>query len=373
MRSSFVRSLALLTVVGCQDADSDTTDTTDTSDTDDPGDVGVVWLTDANPVDLTPDGATALVQDLTSLEAAIQLVNVADGATTDLTTLGDATRDMATGLSADLEVTALYGVPVEAGWWDGDSWQTLASPYATGCDQDHGGAWDLSDNGDVVVGLMWDGCAPLAFRWTAEDGVVPLETIGAPQDGSGAAHAVNRASVVSGDGQVAAGFASSALADRTPAMWTADGEGILLDPDHLDTPGEVFAIDGDGTTLAGQRGQDGFVWTEAGGFVDVPRTDNALPADPVFPNAITRDGGLVFGGVGSEFFGVPTAFVWSEAHGTRALQPLVEAAGVELAEGDWLATVLASSADGTVLAGIGFDAAFTRRTFLIRVPTGAFD
>jgi hypothetical protein len=368
----FHPAFLLIFAVGCtpgSDSDSDVGGDTDAAT--EPLVPGVLWLDDLRPVDVTSDGRTALMQDMTSIAGPLVFVDVATGAITPATELGDATADLAGGLSDDLHIAALHGVPVEAGVWSAaDDWQDLASPYAAGCDINDGGAWDLSADGTVVVGMMWDGCAPLAFRWTAGTGVVPLATLGTAQ-GEGA-HATNRATTVSNDGRVAAGFASHGALDRTPARWTADGQGELLDPDNQDAPGEVLAIDGDGTTLAGLRGLDGFVWTEAGGFVDLGRTENALPSDQVFPNALTADGRAAFGAVGSEFFTVPTAFVWTANGGMQALQPLVEAGGIELGDGFLLTNVLAASDDGSVLLGTGLDADFAPKTFMLRLPGAAY-
>ncbi len=347
------------------DTDSDTD-----SDTTVPLPVGVQWFDEVRPVDVTPDGHTVLVQVTTSIEGEVRLLDTASGAMTFATTLGDAGKNMATGLSADLAVSALHAVPVEAGVWrESTDWVDLASPF-TGCDQDNGGAFDVSDDGSVVVGLMWDGCAPLAFRAASGD-VQILETLGEPFDGS-PTHATNRATVVSGDGQISAGFASNGVLDRTPARWTADGQGVLLDPTNQDAPGEVVSISADGRVLGVMRGADGAAWTEAGGFVDLGRPDTAMPADPVYPNAMTADGAAIFGAVGSDFFTVPVAFVWTATDGSRALQPLVEAAGIDVPEGWVLTNVLSVSDDGTTLAGLAYDADFAPKMFVLTVPATTF-
>lgn len=182
----------------------------------------------------------------------------------------------------------------------------------------------------------------------------------------------NRATVVSDDGRISAGFAENGNVDRSPAVWKADGTGFLLDPTNVDEPGEVLAIDADGHTVAGQLGNDAFVWTAGTGIVRLARTPNALGGDPMFPNAMSGDGSLIFGGVGSAFFSIPEAFVWSFDLGTRALADVVAAAGIELPEGMVLNTVLGASADGTVLAGVAMDAEGLTKTFVLRVPATAY-
>lgn len=348
------------------DSDSGTETDSDSGGTSTIGD-GIWWFEDVFPVDLAPAGNLALVQSLVSLEGEIFFIDTTEMKLGSQTTLGDASKDLATGLSAGGVVSALHGVPVEAGIWSAATdWVDLPSPYAEGCDQDNGGAFDLSDDGSVVVGLMWEGCEPAAFRWTETTGVTPLERLG---DGGGSL-AVNRATVVSGDGQVTAGFAENNGLDRNPAWWSADGSGALLETGETELTGEVLAIDQDGSVMAGLLGYDGFVWDGAAVSL-LGRLEGYLATDGVYPNALSYDGSLAFGAMGDEFFSVPSAFVWSEDEGMRALQPLVEAAGIDL-EGHTLTNVLAVSDDGAVLLGRAYDADFEIETFVLRIDPDAY-
>ncbi len=228
-------------------------------------------------------------------------------------------------------------------WSEAEDWTILASSFDAGCDANLGGAFDISDDGGVVVGLMWDGCRPAAFRWTAAEGVVPLDVLGEGSEGSSTSQS-NRATVVSGDGLVSAGFAALSTLDRSPARWSADGSGQLLDPDNSESPGEVLSIDRTGGTLAG---------------------------DPVYPLAMSDEGAVVLGGVGSEFFTTPIAFVWDAEHGMRSLQPLVEAAGIAIEDGWLLTRVVAVSDDLQVIVGRGFDADYQTQTFVLRLDPEA--
>jgi uncharacterized membrane protein len=314
-------------------------------------------------VGVTPDGTTALFEGFEDDLAVMVLVDTVTGEELERATLGDPSRVLATGIAADRRISALHGEPVEAAIWSlDDGWFDLGSPFETGCGSDVAGAWDLSADGEVVVGLAWEGCAPQAFRWTETDGFQLLERLGAAPEGVKRPPS-NRATVVSADGAVIAGFAESAIVDRTPARWTADGTGEVLVPSDTDAPGEVLSINGDGTVLAGTWGFEGFVWTEADGLVPLPRLDGSLPGDPVFPNAMTAAGDVLFGGVGDAFFSIPTAFVWSEADGMR---PLSAVAG-DLPEGVLLNSVLGASADGRVLVGTAMDAEGLPKTFVLRL------
>lgn len=327
-------------------------------------------------VDVTPDGRTAAFETLTSTEARLVYYDTVTGTGVDATSVGDPSRDLATGISAAGRVSALHGVPVRAGvFTQTGGWTDVPSSFSAGCDQDVGGAFDVSAAGDVVVGLDWNGCSPQAFRWV-DDGaagqVTLLALLGESAPGS-PNPPVNRATVISDDGAVAAGFAQRGAVDRGPALWRADGTGELLDPSPTDTPGEVLAIDATGDVLAGVRGFEGFVWTRSGGFVDLARFAVALPSDPVFPNAMTADGRVVFGGVGDAFSGVPIAFAWRAASGMEPLQDLASAAGIVFPAGVVLGSVLGASSDGTVLIGTALDGQGMPKTFVLRLPAGTWD
>lgn len=331
-------------------------------------------------VDITPDGRTAVFGDISTPENRLWFVDTVTNTSELQTSTGDALRDFATGIAQTGAISALHGDPVQAGIWtkDGD-WVDLASPHAAGCASDIAGAWDISADAQVVVGVTWNGCAVEAFRWTAGGGgtLTPLQVLGErpvfdpppdvplPPD--------NRATVVSDDGSVVAGFAMTSLVDRAPAVWHADGTGEILPRAYEDAPGEVLAINANGTVLAGLDGLDGVVW--AGGTrIVLPRFDTLLPSDPVYPNALTADGRVVFGGQGDAFFGTPEAFMWSLTGGLRRVSDLATAAGLSIPQGMVLMNVTGVSADGTVLIGTARNVdTFADSVFTLRLPAGALD
>jgi hypothetical protein len=325
-------------------------------------------------VDITPDGSLALLEDIGSAEGDLYFFDTIQGSLVKKTSIGDPLLDLATGLSADGRVTALHGTPSQAGIWSATSdWIDIASPFSTNCDPNVGGSWDISSDGSVVVGFMWNGCSPQAFRWTDTGGagtLVNLQLLGESYPGS-SSPPTNRATVVSDDGTIAAGFAQTAVADRSPAVWKADGTGFMLDAAN-ETPGEILSISADGKTLGGIWGYDGFVWTEQAGVVMLPRPTTALPADPMYPNAISAAGKLIFGGVGDAFNGVPIAVVWTTADGARSLQDIATANGITVPDEYVLTDVLAASSDGTVVLGVAQNPSMYQKTFVLRMPASAY-
>ena len=321
-------------------------------------------------IDITPDGRTALFGDPSTPDGRLWFVDTITDVPENRTNVGDPLRTFATGIAQTGTVTALHGEPVQAGvWTTSGGWIDLAVPTLPPCDQDIAGAWDVSANGRVVVGVTWNGCSVEAFRSEGST-MQRLEVLG-ERLGSGTGAPDNRATVVSDDGSVVAGFAMTAIVDRAPAVWRADGRGELLARAGDDAPGEVLSINANGSVLAGLDGNDGVVWNGATKTM-IPRFDTLLPADPVFPNAMTADGAVVFGGQGSAFFGTPEAFIWSEANGVRRISDLVAAAGLTIPAGVVLGNITAASSDGTVLIGTATNPdTFTSNVFTLRLPASA--
>jgi hypothetical protein len=92
----------------------------------------------------------------------------------------------------------------------------------------------------------------------------------------------------------------------------------------------------------------------------------------VYANAIAAGSQLVFGGVGDPFMTVPTAFVRTSPAGMRPLSDLVVAQGIAIPSGYVLSTVMAASADGTVVLGVAFDDKGMQQSFVLRLPASAY-
>lgn len=366
---------------------------------------GIAIFTDLErAVDITRDGRTVLFWKQSNGE--LFFYDVASGqldpkTTLDTTELQDQEPH---AMSDDGHIVAGYGVaPEAASRWDAtNGWVKLKSPIGPcpigGTIGDAtGSAHGVSPDGKSVVGLLWEtGCKTQAFLWkdTGGDGtMIPLQKVGRGTTSS------ERASVVSDDGKVAAGFAPDVVGkyeiDRSPALWRDDGTGFLLDPNQTDgNPGEVKAISADGKLLAGDwatadpnwaafGGLTGFTWSEDTGVV---RFSSATPAsDQLYVGAMSSDGKFVYGKL--IHYLDPTdnfspyeyyAYVWNKEKGLRNLQEIVTAAGVTVPADHFLTDVKAVSRDGRVVIGtaevpppdpnIGFP---TEKLFVLVLPEGA--
>ncbi len=227
----------------------------------------------------------------------------------------------------------------EAAIWTADAgWELLGGlPGGLPCPS-ISSAYELSADGSVAVGLSWiDGCDGAAFRWTPEDEMVGLETL---------ANGGNRASVVSADGQLAAGFAQGSFS-RTPAIWYADGTGELLDPPNGDVSGEVRGMNDDGTILLGNWDGDAFYWTEDEGVVTFEGVITSWVAAPLD----IADNGTI---VGFDYM-MTSRIGWIRPAGDNAYQ-LAQYLIARGAEGvpSQLQVAQAISADGRVIIGHNF-------------------
>jgi probable HAF family extracellular repeat protein len=238
-------------------------------------------------------------------------------------------------------------------WTGGRTWRLLGSVgQARPCDLLLSGSFGASDDGRVVVGLAWDGCAyARAFRWEESTGMVDLGTL------SGGS---TRANDVSGDGRVVVGWDTHATGFRQAAKWI-DGRGELI-RGPADLLGEAFGANRDGTLIVG-TGCDptnpvppkAWTWTPSAGVTCFPLTRPPW-AIPRFYNAYmysTSDDGRVIGGALS--FGLDAeSVVWFDGEPVY-LRDYLRSNGVPDAFEGWVNTgfVTAVSADGRTLVGYG--------------------
>ena len=361
-RSLFLPALAAAALAACSDSAGPTDVFT--------GPTGFTLLQASNPIDITADGRTVVVEDLQgNFNNPLYFYDVESGAYTFKTNVGDPFINFASGVSSDLKVSAIHGDPaLTSVWSEPTDWVTIPSTFASGCDVFVGGAWDISHDGHTMVGFDWNGCSVQAMRWTESAGTwtpQQLELIGA-QFPDNPNPPSNRATVVSGNGLVAAGWAQTDLVDRWPAVWQADGTGSLLASGvSSDTPGEILGINTDGSILVGTWGGQGFIAT-AGTVNFIESLPSNDPFANTYPQAIVANGQLVFGGSGAQ------AFVWTAGASTRRLQDIATAAGVKIPQGVTLLTVKAASEDGTIVIGQAINAQARTYAYVLKLPVSAY-
>lgn len=250
------------------------------------------------------------------------------------------------------ELLGRFGEHTFANGVSGDGSVVLGEDYSTrgvrwtrqtGLEYFGGGrATDASFDGSVIIGDR--------YRWTQSGGFQPL----ADEALEPSPRRMNAdASVIVGTGRDG-GY-------DVAFRWTADG-GVVFLPD-LPTggkPHDAHALTPDASVIVGTAylasGTTAFRWTAAGGSVAIPHLpdfDTGL-ANAASATAVTADGTVVYGhepvvgpAAGEE------AFVWDAANGTRPLKDVLQAEhGIDLT--DWrLRTVVALSEDGTTLIGNG--------------------
>ena len=137
---------------------------------------------------------------------------------------------------------------------------------------------------------------------------------------------------------------------------------------HAAFKGEARAISNNGYVVGTNSGYDYPQWNDAyrqnpnGSFTIIP-TAETYP-DTWEPFVISDDGKTVAGIIGNPFFGSIPAF-WNEGTGTQDLQLFLLAQGLDELYFWYLTAINDISADGTVMAGTGFDSDFNQQGFIV--------
>ncbi len=221
-------------------------------------------------------------------------------------------------------------------------------------------AWDISDDGRVVVGELLAVTVITPIRWTAREGATSLD--GLPVTGSNGARAVSAdgstivggsspslvgyrwragqpvdilpgpAFCVSADGEVAAGVYRPFQGANTPYRWTAEGVENL--GAVLGVPGYVRGLSADGDVLI----SDTLVYRSSTGAVI---SLGSLGGGTTQARGISADGSVVVG-ASTTSSGALHAFRWTLAGGMQDLGVL---------PGDDGSYAHAVSANGDVVVG----------------------
>jgi hypothetical protein len=132
--------------------------------------------------------------------------------------------------------------------------------------------------------------------------------------------------------------------------------------------GEARDISNNGYVVGTNFGYDYPQWNDAyrqnpnGSFTNIP-TAPSFP-DTWEPFRISEDGKTVVGIIGNPFFGSIPAF-WNEGTGTQDLQLFLLAQGLDELYFWYLYAINDVSADGTVMAGTGYDPDFNQQGFIV--------
>lgn len=246
------------------------------------------------------------------------------------------------------------GHEVAAIWTGGKEWRTLPTlvPNAASCDRSLTSVFGGNDDGDVLVGLGWNGCKIAhAFRFEESTGMVDLGTGNVTS---------SRANDVSGDGRVVIGWVEHSTGFRMGAKWVDRAQTLIPGPSGM--IGEAFATNRDGSLIVGtgcdptkSGGGGAWAWTEASGVrcypVERPLRLPNLPYQTLM--LTTSEDGRVIGG--SLSFGLDAeSLIWFDGK-PFLLQDYLRANGLPDAFRGWVNTgfVQAVSPDGRTLVGYG--------------------
>ena len=254
-----------------------------------------------------------------------------------------------------------WGQPVAGAWLnpDGDEVAALAYsnsdlvggpvvigayPGSSGVDGFLSEAYDVSDAG-IAVGLAYDETGnPIAFCWSAPEGMTRL-VANRPANAA-------RANAISTDGSTIAGWNDQDDGYRSGVIWQ---DGIALDLlDAGGNPvGEALATNHDGSVVVGSgaataNGIEAWRWTAATGVQPIGFVGTMGQA---FAFGVSDDGNVVVGASGSGFD--RDAVIWTPDSGMVLLADYLAANDVVVPEGWRLSSASAVSADGRTIAGWG--------------------
>ena len=228
-------------------------------------------------------------------------------------------------------------------------------------------AYDLSGDGQTVVGLAWKTAGEAhAFKWTPSGGTVDM---GLWLPGPGWS---SRANAVSADGNFAAGLITS---PQRAIRWNlAAGTGQYLgslEPGNTTFGSSTaYGISADGTWVVGTSAYNAFRWSAATGMqalgaLGIPAFGNAG-----YATAVSADGKVVVGWSGANFIN-SQAFIWREGMtSVMNLQDYLFNNGVTAAYSQWQVLKIATdiSADGRFIVGSGTNTNNQSEGFRIELP-----
>ena len=217
----------------------------------------------------------------------------------------------------------------------------------------------VSYDGSVIAGFGGED----AFYWTKNDGIKGLGVLAGTEQ--------SEISKLSSDGLIGAGCSNSASYDVQEAIrWTEEDGIIGLGVLPGTSTSTCNAISPDGLVILGtcfvtspQLHFYAFRWTEASGMEDL----GSLPQKNIMhPGGASTDGSVIVGG-GSDGPINGEAFIWDSVNGMRDLETVVENEyGLDL-NGWQLNFAHAITPDGKNIVGYGINPSGNKEAFLLKI------
>ena len=241
------------------------------------------------------------------------------------------------------------GAEVAARWTLATGWVSIgALPNALQCPS-LSSAYDMTGDGNFIVGLSWDGCSGRGFLYDHNLGfMLELLNLGNGQ---------NRASAIAADGSLIGGFAQGTFS-RTPAIWEPTTIGSLYDIDQI---GEVAGIDDTGGVTVGTYNSGAFYKIGPAPIVGLGSFlpgNNATAMD--VSEGLTRICGFDF------FLQSRTAWIWTPGIGFEGLAAKLGSLGVT-PPASGLGVAIKMTPDGEVIIG----QTFFGGAWIVELPLGA--
>jgi uncharacterized membrane protein len=235
--------------------------------------------------------------------------------------------------------------------WEAGALEVLGMPDSSS----QTAATGISADGSVIVGYDYGFPGFVAFRWTREEGVVPLGA-GTPLG-------------ISADGRVTVGYGTQGR--QRAVRWSPEGDVFELDALPAEDFSYAYGADADGSVVVGSSWSTATTsamrWSESDGTTSFA----PFPGDVVAAFYSTNQDGSVAVGVSTNVR-PPTlyaghALIWDDALGARALESDLTRAGIDI--GEWkLVQASDLSADGRVITGFGTNPSGQTEPWIVRLP-----
>jgi len=269
------------------------------------------------------------------------------------------------------EAKDAQGLDSAAIWQGGTNWKTLGTfPGGVSSDKSLSTAWSVSGDGSVIVGLAWISVAIAhPFRWDAKNGMVDLGSL----QGQSA-----RASIVSGDGHVIAGWDQDPYAythnSWRGAMWWQGMERLLNPYGWI---GQAIGINYSGSVIVGTghpapithayrfTAWDGHV-EDLGALERGITEDQKKLEDNSLASGVSDDGTVV---VGTSGWRPPLdAVIWTPETKMVKLSDYLTSKGVTGFERWLLVDAAAVTPDGKTITGLGINPEGLAEGYVVTLP-----